>query len=416
MTTSQGLRWEGKERSMSSSLLLQLCLNVSSERRKKKRDELLPLLVLRTKKPGTSFAAEKKKNEKEAKKGGGEFLQVARLHRRSDPNPLWEEMKAAGKPTVVFDRKLTDSDVRRDLTRCILNRQEMLEVLVPALTEEETGEVYNKVKKLRVVVVAVAEGRWQKNRNEMNVVWWPSLKQFVLVNGWTEFVHNNRLLKDELIQLSYFRFSDDQQSHHQQQQQQLGLLIHCRPEFLMADHQPQPQPQPQSQSRTQPNQDQEKLSAKTREGRETSMSSSLLLQLCLNISSERWKRERDELLPLLPLRTKKPRTSFVAEKKKKEKKEKAAKKGGGGGFLQVAPPPPPQRLFLDLNEEPNPLWEEMKAAGKPTVVFNRMLTDSDVRRDLARCILNRQEMLEVFLPALTEDEAGKVTEDEAGKV
>ncbi|KAL5994265.1 hypothetical protein ACLOJK_035137 [Asimina triloba] len=255
MTTSQGLRWEGKERSMSSSLLLQLCLNVSSERWKKERDELLPLLVLRTKKPGTSFAAEKKKNEKETKEGGGgEFLQVAPppppqrllLDLNEEPNPLWEEMKAAGKPTVMFDRKQTDSDVRRDLTRCILNRQEMLEVLVPALTEDETGEVYNKVKKLRVVVVAVAEGRWQKNWNEMNV--------FVLVNGWTEFVHNNRLLKDELIQLSYFRFSDDQQS---QQQQQLGLLIHCRPEFLMADH--QPQPQPQSQSRTQPNQDQEKV-------------------------------------------------------------------------------------------------------------------------------------------------------------
>ncbi|KAL5980272.1 hypothetical protein ACLOJK_036739, partial [Asimina triloba] len=70
------------------------------------------------------------------------------------------EMKAAGKPTVVFDRKLTDSDVRRDLTRCILNRQEILEVLVPALTEDETGEVYNKVKKPHVVVVAMAEGRW----------------------------------------------------------------------------------------------------------------------------------------------------------------------------------------------------------------------------------------------------------------
>ncbi|KAL5994267.1 hypothetical protein ACLOJK_035139 [Asimina triloba] len=246
---------EGRETSMSSPLLLQLCLNISSERWKRERDELLPLLPLRTKKPRTSFVAEKKKKEKKekaAKKGGGGgFLQVAPppspqrlfLDLNEEPNPLWEEMKAAGKPTVVFNRMLTDSDVRRDLARCILNRQEMLEVFLPALTEDEAGKVYDKERKLWVVVV---EGRRQKKKYEMNVVWWPSLKQFALVNGWTEFVHDNRLLKDELIQLSYFRFSDDQQSQ-QQQQQQLGLLIHCRPEFLMADHQ------------LQPNQDQEKV-------------------------------------------------------------------------------------------------------------------------------------------------------------
>ncbi|KAL5994255.1 hypothetical protein ACLOJK_035127 [Asimina triloba] len=235
---------------MSATSLFQLCLKISSERWKRERDELLPLLP-ESKKQRRSYAAEeeeeekkkkkkaakKARNEKAAKKGGGGggFLQVAPpqqspqrlfLNLNEEPNPMWEEMtKAAGKPTVVFNRKLTDSDVRRDLTRCILNRQEMLEVLVPALTEEEKGQVYNKVKKLRVVVVAVAEGRWQKKRYEMNVVWWPSLKQFALVNGWTEFVHDNRLLKDDLIQLSYFRFGDDQQS----QQQQLGLLIHCRP-------------------------------------------------------------------------------------------------------------------------------------------------------------------------------------------
>ncbi|KAL5994264.1 hypothetical protein ACLOJK_035136, partial [Asimina triloba] len=179
---------------------------------------------------------------------GGGFLQVAPPQRlfldlNEEPNPLWEEMKAAGKPTVVFNRMPTDGDVRRDLSRCILNRQEMLEVFLPALTEDEAGKAYDKERKLRVVVV---EGRRQKKKKyEMNVVRWPSLKKLALVNGWTEFVHDNRILKDELIQLSYFRFSDDQQS--QQQQQQLGLLIHCRPEFLMADHQ------------LQPNQDREKV-------------------------------------------------------------------------------------------------------------------------------------------------------------
>ncbi|KAL5994262.1 hypothetical protein ACLOJK_035134 [Asimina triloba] len=233
---------EERETSMSSSPLLQLCLNISSERWKRERDELLPLLPLRTKKPRTSFVAEKKKKkEKAAKKGGGGgFLQVAPppppqrlfLDLNEKPNPLWEEMKAAGKPTVVFNRMLTDSDVRRDLARCILNRQEMLEVFLPALTEEEAGKVYDKERKLRVVVV---EGRRQKKRYEMNVVWWPSLKQFALVNGWTEFVHDNQLLKDDLLQLSYFCFGDDQQSQHQ-----LGLLVHCRPEFLMAEPQPQP--------------------------------------------------------------------------------------------------------------------------------------------------------------------------------
>ncbi|KAL5980270.1 hypothetical protein ACLOJK_036737 [Asimina triloba] len=120
--------------------------------------------------------------------------------------------------------------------------------------------------------------------------------------------------------------------------------------------------------------------------------------------------------PALPedLLRKKPRRFAVEEEMKKKKvAQKARKEGakkGGGGFLQVAPPLPPLSLFLDLNEEPNPMWEEMmKTTKKPMVVFNRKLTDSDLRRDLAHCILDRREMVEMLVSALTKEEMEQFT-------
>ncbi|KAL5994254.1 hypothetical protein ACLOJK_035126 [Asimina triloba] len=166
---------------------------------KRKRNELLPLF-LESKKPRRFAVEEEMMKKKVAKKvrkegakkgggGGGGFLHVALplpplslfLDLIVEPNPMWEEMmKTMGKPTVVFNRKLTDSDLRRDLAHCILDRRAMVEVLASALTTEEMKQVYDKEKTIRVVVV-----------------------HLTLLNGWTEFLHDNHLLKDDLMQHSY---------------------------------------------------------------------------------------------------------------------------------------------------------------------------------------------------------------------
>ncbi|KAK9094030.1 hypothetical protein Scep_025499 [Stephania cephalantha] len=108
------------------------------------------------------------------------------------------------KPIWVVNKRVTDSDVKPDLSRLFIPSESKLEEVLSA-EEKRTMRVQGKNSK-GVLVVKMVDGHGEVS--DLDFKYWTSINKYVFTNQWTQFVKDFGVKEGWIVQIWCFRDKD----------------------------------------------------------------------------------------------------------------------------------------------------------------------------------------------------------------
>ncbi|KAL2475038.1 Uncharacterized protein Adt_35774 [Abeliophyllum distichum] len=103
-------------------------------------------------------------------------------------------------PIFLFQKRLTNSDIKPNQNRLFLSRRDKSEKLMEFLTDIERNQVDSDIDGVEVLTIDP-----KGDYHELHLKRWPSIPMLVLKSQWRKLVRNNHLERNDWIQLWGYR-------------------------------------------------------------------------------------------------------------------------------------------------------------------------------------------------------------------
>ncbi|KAL2490241.1 Uncharacterized protein Adt_25869 [Abeliophyllum distichum] len=103
-------------------------------------------------------------------------------------------------PIFLFQKRLTNSDIKSNQNRLFLSRRDKPEKLMEFLTDVERNQVDSAIDGVEVLTIDP-----KGDYHTLHLKRWPSIPMVVLKSQWRKLVSNNHLERDDWIQLWGYR-------------------------------------------------------------------------------------------------------------------------------------------------------------------------------------------------------------------